>query len=514
MKIFNETRPATIKDVSRLRSALARRLGELRLPEALVWEVLLAVAEAGANIVRHGARPAREISVCADLLGSSLRIEIADDGASFDNCLSMYLGAATIFDDPLAERGRGLQLIAIAFERFDYVPGPTNRFFGWRSLRPVHPLVLIVEDDPALLDLYTAFVRRSYRTVSARSIEEAILIARTRNVDAIVSDLNLGDGLGTSLLHDLDPGEDRLAPPIIVMTSNPDGDLRQSTLEIGVEFFLVKPVTGARLRAALEVTLARTVGRAARLARHFVAQVNGFATCHLPSHLSGLDIVQSACSASAGGGDLVVHHVFADRHRILMVDVMGHGIGAKAWSIAYAGIARTLLHTAPLAGVSEFLSTLANVAWSDSSMEAVIATAIILDLFEDGRIEMASAGHPMPMIVNEYGSRQVDVSGALLGVLEPSGYQSVTIELMAGERLVISSDGVDIKDASAGGICLLGLSRNASLPGCLKLRLLICNCAPMTFWEFSRWMIGPLSSWGGPWPRHRRDKAIQSPWLR
>ncbi len=134
-----------------------------------------------------------------------------------------------------------------------------------------------------------------------------------------------------------------------------------------------------------------------------------------------------------------------------MIDVMGHGVGAKAWSIAYAGIARTLLHMLPASSVGTFLFALAKVAWSDPAMEAVIATAIALDLFEDGHIDIVSAGHPLPMIVNGDVARQVNVSGAVLGILEPGGYECVTVELAVGDRLVLSSDGVDVNDASAGG---------------------------------------------------------------
>ncbi|MDB5572535.1 MAG: proble transcriptional regulator [Hyphomicrobiales bacterium] len=451
MIIFSETRPATLTDVSRLRRELSRRLSELRLPETMVWEVLLAVAEAGANLVRHATTLATEMHVAVHLSGSSLRVEISDDGAPFDNCVELYDKARTLIDDPLAERGRGLQLISAAFDRLDYRSGARNCLTGWRSLRPIHPLVLIVEDDPALLHLYSAFLQRGYRTVGAQSIAEAIDVARTRHVDAIVTDLHLGDGLGTSFMHLLDAGEARLAPPIIVMTSNTDGAMRQSSLQDGAEFFLSKPVNGVRLRDALEVSLARTVGRAARLARHFVAQVNGFVTCELPRQLYGLQVTQCACAASAGGGDLLIHHAFADRQRLLMVDVMGHGVGAKAWSIAYAGIARALLHTAPEANSASFLSALAKIAWSDPAMVAIIATALVVDLFPDGRIELAAAGHPLPMIVGEGGARQVAVNGALIGVLEPAGYEIVVVDLAEGERLVISTDGVDVRDASAGG---------------------------------------------------------------
>ncbi len=63
VKLFEARRPATLEDVSWLRKALGRQLGELRLPGDVAGEIVLAVAELAANLVTHADPAPKELAV-------------------------------------------------------------------------------------------------------------------------------------------------------------------------------------------------------------------------------------------------------------------------------------------------------------------------------------------------------------------------------------------------------------------------------------------------------------------
>ena len=103
-------------------------------------------------------------------------------------------------------------------------------------------------------------------------------------------------------------------------------------------------------------------------------------------------------TAETGGGDFILRLASADRQRIVLVDVMGHGVTAKAWSIAYAAIIRTINQCRPELGAGEFLTQLAAFAWNEQSLEQAMATVLVADFSRD-RVTIAAAGHPAPLIL-------------------------------------------------------------------------------------------------------------------
>lgn len=62
------------------------------------------------------------------------------------------------------------------------------------------PEILVVDDDPVMLRLYSRiFSGCDYTVVSAASLASAAALIRANHYDLLVTDLLLGDGLGTEL---------------------------------------------------------------------------------------------------------------------------------------------------------------------------------------------------------------------------------------------------------------------------------------------------------------------------
>jgi serine/threonine-protein kinase RsbW len=177
--------------------------------------------------------------------------------------------------------------------------------------------------------------------------------------------------------------------------------------------------------------------------------VDGLIATGLPSKLGPYRLASAGATASTGGGDVILHLPRGAGHRIVLIDVMGHGLNACAWAIAYSAIVRTVNHLAADISTSGFLTELAQIAWSEPALERAMATVLVVDL-DDGGATVASAGHPHPIL---FGSSVVRsrTSTPLLGVLPPEPYETQRIELKPGERLAIFTDGLDPADVSAGG---------------------------------------------------------------
>ena len=449
MLIYHDTRQASLREASRLRKELSRRLADLRLPESVVCPFLLGLSELLGNILKHADPLPGFIGVRVDLLGSQLKLEVTDDGGSFFDFLERVSSAGAAGNLELSETGRGLGLIRESLERLSYDAGTLNRSVGWKSIVSETPIVLIVEDDETLLDIYAHFLR-DVQVVKARCCDQAVAIIRELEVSVIVADLHLRDELATNLLQSVD-NELEFSVPIILISGTEDVSGPNDALERGVELYLSKPVSGAQLRAAIDIVISRNARRSAYLARFFARKLDGFLISELSPFVCDHDVIMARSSAGVGGGDLVFEHSLPGRRRSVLLDVMGHGVSAKAWSIAYAALCRGLCHAQLSDDCALFLGRLAESVWSDRSMDCVIATALALDLRDDGVIEIASAGHPAPVILEDFDVRQVPVSGALLGVVAPELYRLTSIRLEEDQRLVLVTDGVDSGDVAAGG---------------------------------------------------------------
>ncbi|MFB6236331.1 MAG: HalX domain-containing protein [Halopenitus sp.] len=113
------------------------------------------------------------------------------------------------------------------------------------------PLILVVEDEPDLADLYAAWLGDDYRVRTAYGGREA-LDALDDEIDAILLDRRMPGLSGDEVLDQVrDRGIDcRVA---MVTAVEPDFDI----IEMGFDDYLVKPVSKESLRETVESLLER-----------------------------------------------------------------------------------------------------------------------------------------------------------------------------------------------------------------------------------------------------------------
>jgi|GEM_PF-231461 len=125
----------------------------------------------------------------------------------------------------------------------------------------VNPRVLLVEDDPALIEVTQRTLRGSFDTVVATTLADGRAALADGAWDAIVLDIGLPDGSGLELLREL---RGRLAEvPVVMMTGNLTGDAAATAVRARIAEYLQKPFKPHQLAETLRAVV--EAGRMARL---------------------------------------------------------------------------------------------------------------------------------------------------------------------------------------------------------------------------------------------------------
>jgi two-component system, OmpR family, KDP operon response regulator KdpE len=114
-------------------------------------------------------------------------------------------------------------------------------------------VVLVVEDEPQMRRFLKATLSsHAYRVVEARSAEEGLAQARTRQVDVVLLDLGLPDLDGIEVVRKL--REWSRVPVIILSARGHEGD-KIAALDAGADDYLTKPFGTGELLARMRVAL-------------------------------------------------------------------------------------------------------------------------------------------------------------------------------------------------------------------------------------------------------------------
>jgi two-component system cell cycle response regulator len=113
------------------------------------------------------------------------------------------------------------------------------------------PRVLVVDDEPRLLDEMTALLSRNYEVTGSLRAIDAAQLARERCPDAVVADLCMPGVDGLGLLDLLRANAFTVAPPLLVISPQVDVLARNQALERGAFDCLGRPIDEAELMARL-----------------------------------------------------------------------------------------------------------------------------------------------------------------------------------------------------------------------------------------------------------------------
>ncbi len=454
MILFEETRPATLEDVRWLRQNLGRRLedsclraidprlGGRCLSLSLIDSVLLAATEIANNIILQTSPKPTFLSLQVRLAGASLRIEFRDDGGGLNEFVDFLQGAGAMRSsaDPIA--GHGLSLMSHSLQDIEYHPGSPNRLIGWRKLRRTQPRVLIVAEDPGDLENLSTMLSQNYDTACVKSAAEAQAILSSQPIDAILADYN-------PKFHreDIFKAEFDESPIPVVLMAWPEEFEEFRRYPFYIDQCLPKPISTFALITATEVAIASYTRRLIHLANYFGRSAGVLLANELPREFPGFKLEILSGTATYGGGDFALALEGNGFTRLVLADIMGHGLKAKAGAITLSSIIRTL-HYQQSVSAGELLQNISRVVGNEPAFTGIISTIVVVDAAENGRIEAASAGHPPVAVVSPEKSFVLPVTGPLPGLLPSPVYKAATHQLRPGDKIAIVTDGIDSQSSA------------------------------------------------------------------
>lgn len=330
------------------------------------------------------------------------------------------------------------------------------------------PRILIADDQPDVLEALRLLLKgHGYTTESVTSPAALIDSLAKKEFDLILMDLNYARDTtsgreGLDLLAQLQTFES--TPPIVVMTGWGSVGLAVEAMQHGVGDFVEKPWVNVRLLEILKKQL--QIGRQKRAAKQQALEKThaqdeaalqlqqrdremnearaiqqGFLPQEIPQ-LPGYQIAAAWQPARIVGGDYYDVLPFDDNSVSLCIaDVAGKGMPAA------------MLMSNFQAGVRGFASPSLSPDALCQKLNTLVSRNIAADRFItffyaclDGasrRLSYANAGHNPPFVLHRDGSHhRLDVGGSVLGVFKQQSFETDTIQLSSGDRVVLFTDGV------------------------------------------------------------------------
>lgn len=120
------------------------------------------------------------------------------------------------------------------------------------------PVILVVEDEPAQLELLTYNLEKAgYNVLRAENGEDALLLVAEQAPDLILLDWMLPDLSGLKVCKAVKRNKDTCDIPIIMLTARGEEDDRIRGLDTGADDYVVKPYSIKELLARVRAILRR-----------------------------------------------------------------------------------------------------------------------------------------------------------------------------------------------------------------------------------------------------------------
>jgi len=372
--------------------------------------------------------------------------------------------------------------------------------------------ILIADDQLDVLRALCLLLKgHGYTTETVTSPGDLLEALGRSEFDLLLMDLNYARDTtsgreGLDLLAQLRAIDG--VPPIVVMTGWATVGIAVEAMQRGVTDFVEKPWRNAQLLEVLskQIALGRERRELARLAvqetqaqrviaTQFHEQENeiaearaiqeGFLPKEIPQ-LAGYEIASAWQSARVVGGDYFDVLPFGEEAcGLCIADVAGKGLPAALLMSNLQAAVRGL--AAPSLRPDELCLRLNSLLCRNMASDRFV-TLFYAQL--DGpsrRLRYASAGHNAPFVLRGDGSHErLSAGGGVLGVFVNQKFESGTVQLQSGDRVVLYTDGVteawNGDEEEFGEERLLGVLRENRGQSAVEIQKRILQAAS----EFSR----------------------------
>ena len=323
--------------------------------------------------------------------------------------------------------------------------------------------ILSVDDEQDLELLLTQYFRRKIRkgeyefVFAHNGLEALTMMVKHPDIEIILSDINMPEMDGLSLLAKINEMRNPALKVIMVSAYGDMGNIRQA-MNNGAFDFATKPIDLDDLSVTIEKAIEQinyvhqmqhehsqleSLKGDLAIASEIQQAILPRKFPPFPESVNLLDIAASMQAAKDVGGDFYdFFRIDDDRIGFVIADVSGKGIPAAI----FMAVSRTLIRAIGVRGESTAKCiTEANRMLANESVDCMFVT-VFYGIYElkTGAINYCNAGHNPPYVVKRNG--QVDPlpmsQDPMAGAIEGIEYHESSFQLEQGDALVLFTDGV------------------------------------------------------------------------
>lgn len=358
-----------------------------------------------------------------------------------------------------------------------------DRIGGAEQLR-----VLIVDDSRLQRRILSASLRKQgYVVAEAESGQDALRLCETDPPDLVLSDWMMPGMDGLEFCKKFREMERDSYGYFILLTSKNEKGAVARGLDNGADDFLSKPVHADELRARITageriIRMQRQLSEQNRVISKTLNELQGLYDALDNDLIEAKKLQQSLVRerfrrfenadlslllrpSGHVGGDLVgFFPVGKTRLGVYAIDVSGHGISSALMTARLAGYLST---TTPDQNVAlretgeghyimlppaEVVARLNTLVLEEMETEHYF-TMVLADVdLASGRVRMAQAGHPFPLVQRRDGGIELIGKGGLpVGLFDGASFEQFETVLDPGDRLLLYSDGITECPKAGGG---------------------------------------------------------------
>ena len=324
--------------------------------------------------------------------------------------------------------------------------------------------ILVVDDNEMNRDMLARRLARiGYKVDTADGGNSGLEKILSGAYSLIMLDIMMPDIDGLTVLKRTREFYSKAELPVIMATAKDEGSDLAEALSLGANDYVTKPLDFKVVRARVESVLgyAQAVCELTRVNERMNRDLEAAARVQaslLPNALidiEGTDFIWQyrPCDELAGDG-LNVFQLDAEHVAMYVMDVSGHGVAAALLSVSVTHHLSQLIgnhQSAEHGGVTD--ENTISPAWLASNLNSLFPMVSVGNHYftllygvlnvKTRRFCFISAGSPGPLVVHTDGSADVhDVPAVPIGMLPDSEYEDTVIELQAGDRLYLHTDGL------------------------------------------------------------------------
>ena len=323
--------------------------------------------------------------------------------------------------------------------------------------------ILSVDDEMDLELLLTQYFRRKIRkgeyefVFAHNGLEALTMMVKHPDIEIILSDINMPEMDGLTLLAKLNEMRNPALKVIMVSAYGDMGNIRQA-MNNGAFDFATKPIDLDDLSVTIEKAIEQIEYVHQSQAEHTqleslksdLAIASEIQQAILPRVFppfpeltDKLDIAASMTPAKDVGGDFYdFFRIDDDRIGFVMADVSGKGIPAAI----FMAVSRTLIRATGIRGgkPSECIAY-SNKLLAAESVDSMFVTVFygILNV-NTGEVTFCNAGHNPPYLMKSDGTVEPlpIMNDPMVGAIDGLDYHDGTLQLEHGDSIVLFTDGV------------------------------------------------------------------------